>query len=458
MGCFAFYSCNEPDFEVDNSGIHAMNEEVEMPSSSTSDIVTQDDISRVAVKFASDKFGSKTRGQTYTTSTIYGNDGVPSAYVVNYANNKGWVILSATKRYLPILAYSDNGNFDVNGNLPDGLKLWKEETNTAIKIANQLPEDSVAKYRILWSKYEEPKQFAMPKKSKGRNLDVEKMKEEAQKIIMDSVSAWSARGIQVGSVDWDDEREMFIRGAVYPLFEDEWYRFAYNVEGEIQKKTTVSNFVPTTWGQQSGFNASYPTINGVLPPAGCGVIAAGQVMRYYKHPNRFNWDVMPFNRASKQTADFLYEFAKAAKAEIKVNATSTYSDDVTNALKTYGYNAELKDHDTRATWDNILNKIPVIMRGDAGDKEPGHMWVASGGEYVSIQHFIKLYVYTDPNRFRAVEQSTKQYYYQYFYMNWGWTGSYNGLFMEYSDLSVSLPNGMIFSNDRDNIFNITPKR
>ncbi len=275
---------------------------------------------------------------------------------------------------------------------------------------------------------------------------------------MDSVSKWSAIGYNVGSVSWNDKREMAIRGAVYPLFEDEWYRFAYDVEGETQKRTTVSNFVPTTWSQQSGFNASYPTINGVLPPAGCGVIAAGQVMRYYKHPNRFNWDAMPFNRASKQTADFLYEFAKAAKANIKVDETSTNRNNVTNALKNYGFNADLGDHNTDAAWNNISSKVPVIMRGDSGTANSGHMWVASGGEYVQAIHFVKLYVYTDPNRFRPVDQDSKLYIYHYFYMNWGWGGLYNGLFMEYSNLSINLPNGMTFSNDRQDIFSITPKR
>lgn len=45
---------------------------------------------------------------------INGEDGDPSMYVVNYADNKGWVIISATTDYTPILAHNDTGNFDAS--------------------------------------------------------------------------------------------------------------------------------------------------------------------------------------------------------------------------------------------------------------------------------------------------------------------------------------------------------
>lgn len=42
---------------------------------------------------------------------INGDNGEPSMYVVNYADNKGWVIVSASTDYAPILAHGKVGYY-----------------------------------------------------------------------------------------------------------------------------------------------------------------------------------------------------------------------------------------------------------------------------------------------------------------------------------------------------------
>ncbi|MDE5677484.1 Spi family protease inhibitor [Phocaeicola sp.] len=44
-------------------------------------------------------------------NTITDNQSNPLMYIINYENNGGYVIVSATKKYYPILAYSDTGTF-----------------------------------------------------------------------------------------------------------------------------------------------------------------------------------------------------------------------------------------------------------------------------------------------------------------------------------------------------------
>src|SRR5690606_3255650 len=51
-------------------------------------------------------------------------DTIPAAYVVNYANNEGYVIISADARYEPLLASIPEGNLHTNDSLQRGMLEW----------------------------------------------------------------------------------------------------------------------------------------------------------------------------------------------------------------------------------------------------------------------------------------------------------------------------------------------
>ena len=74
------------------------------------DDVTASDIGMVVSEFFG---GQRTRGVDYDTSVITDASGNAAIYVVNYKDNQGFLLISATKRYCPVLAYADKGNFDV---------------------------------------------------------------------------------------------------------------------------------------------------------------------------------------------------------------------------------------------------------------------------------------------------------------------------------------------------------
>lgn len=75
-------------------------------------------------------FRSVSNLQMTLSSSIYaktkGRDGVsaPSYYVVNIADDNGFVIVSGDDRFRPVLGYSSNGNFNANDAVPDGLAYW----------------------------------------------------------------------------------------------------------------------------------------------------------------------------------------------------------------------------------------------------------------------------------------------------------------------------------------------
>lgn len=64
------------------------------------------------------------------------NNNTPMMYVINY-DGGGFVIVSATKDYFPILAYSDENNFVYNEEI-GGLEIWMEETQEAIRQSESL--------------------------------------------------------------------------------------------------------------------------------------------------------------------------------------------------------------------------------------------------------------------------------------------------------------------------------
>lgn len=117
------------------------------------DDVTASDVSTVVSGFFG---GQQTRGVDYVTSVITDASGNAAIYVVNYKDNHGFLLISATKRYCPVLAYADKGNFDVSRIGVSGLVDWHAETLSAIELARQLPDDSIQKFRSMWQRYEQP--------------------------------------------------------------------------------------------------------------------------------------------------------------------------------------------------------------------------------------------------------------------------------------------------------------
>ncbi len=63
-------------------------------------------------------------------------------YVVNYADKKGWVIVSASTStdYAPILAHSDEGNFEVSNIEGNAIEVWVDETKAAIEYMKTAPD------------------------------------------------------------------------------------------------------------------------------------------------------------------------------------------------------------------------------------------------------------------------------------------------------------------------------
>ena len=105
-------SCSSPEPGITDKAEHQIEAEAEDYSVSRADIQTV--LSQLTrCNSSCRKMRAKTASQQYTISTIIDQTGQPVIYVVNYAGNGGFVLLSATKKYIPVLAYSQNGNYKI---------------------------------------------------------------------------------------------------------------------------------------------------------------------------------------------------------------------------------------------------------------------------------------------------------------------------------------------------------
>lgn len=451
----ALSSCEDKNYDI---------KVIENQSSSNAIIETSGvsvkDVSQVAVNFFKKNGMPETRCSDFEISQIYDKSGNVAMYVVNFANNGGFVVVSATKNFNPILAYSETGNYDVDGFMPLGLYQWQSSIAETIKYVDELPSDSTFIYRMMWSEYLPQKNIQINEITTTRAIEGDMV--QAQLILQDSVMSWQTKGYAVlqvtgsitGDKDIDEEMRNIVPGAIYPLYQEEWERLSVVVR-RPGTPIIIENFVQSTWSQRDGYNDAYDRINGSLPPAGCGPVALGQIMRYYEYPKTYNWSAMPYNEASYTTSELLYDIAIAANADIQESSTGTQVGDMLDALQGYNYKYnEVSDHDASKTWNEITQKHPVCMIGTFENTNEGHAWVASGAKYQGIAYVYDLYTFRERFNFVSVYRYTVDCLpIYYFYMNWGWADGYRNGY--YHDINIApTSSGKII--DRIDIYGIVP--
>ena len=102
--------------------------------------------------------GLKTRSAAGALSSpssvkaIKADAGEPVMHVINYPGG-GWAIVSATRDYHPVLAYSDEGSFELREDMGP-VDVWISETKEIIRVAETLDAESKASIRAEWARLE----------------------------------------------------------------------------------------------------------------------------------------------------------------------------------------------------------------------------------------------------------------------------------------------------------------
>ena len=226
----------------------------------------------------------------------------------------------------------------------------------------------------------------------------------------------------------------------------------------------VAPLVSTTWNQGMYYNQLCPwdaeaSSNHAL--VGCVATAMGQIMKYWNYPGAcneipgysskiygdipnintttYNWENMPkyLDSYNDDVASLLYHAGVAVKMDYGVTASSASWRDIPNALSDYFYyspdmqiveKSNYSDNEWKILIKQELNNSrPILYFGDNNVKQDigfsGHAFICDG------------YQNSD-----------------YFHINWGWGGSYDGYFY----LDNLTPSGSNYTYSQSAIVGIQP--
>ena len=449
---FTFYSC-------DNSNNLSL---IDLPAEDNQELsefnVLQEDAIRVANMFsvdASNNIATQSTKQSIEKTlkevfTLQAENNTPCMYVVNYNNNEGFVIVSATKKYLPVLAYSDKGNFIMSDNMPLGLTEWIYENKCIIDYQiNNATDVEISQYIQAWKVYDK-KEVA---------LSMQLMRASIDDAMWNEMSYWRNQGYSVSQLDFHchdlppDVCSNFhaqAAGCICPIYD--YQQYSLLLRKDVENVTMNKNALLTTqWDQNYPYNLALTLISGQLPPLGCSAVALGQVMAYHQHPNTYNWTtILSQGGFSSLTQNFLKDVAIAINTTFTLNGSSAYFSDVATALKnTYGYSSTVSiiAHNSATVRSQLNLNQPVIMVGERlnpvpNDPKIGHAWVCDGYKTHDfyVEYLLRIPDCMDQyNTIKSYQHNCSVFY--YYHMNWGWGGTADGWFFS-ENVNPVLSTGM----------------
>ncbi len=325
-------------------------------------------------------------------------------YAINYKEG-GFIILSADKRTMPILAYSIEGEFSLDeSSYPLGLQDWLGNSKAYIKETRKNNRKLTNTDAKLWN--------LGTMNATISNID---------KVILPPDDGGGDPG----------------GGTCQDTYE------------------TIGPLVQSKWGQGYPYNEALPyigctqTTNG-KPLAGCVAIAIAQVMRYHQYPANYNWANMPVGDGN------MYTYSSATATLVKDVGTTvnmTYGCSVSGAdgseiasslISDFGYRtASNASYNYNTIKSELRARRPVILTGYNSKSTSwltttyydGHAWVCDG---MMSTFYCEIGINT-----------------LYFHMNWGANDTHNAWYA-YNGVWNAENTGMTFGYERHMIYNIKP--
>lgn len=400
--------------------------------------ITSDDAIKVAKLYKKSKVGTRTARDLVIRNvvSINGSDGSPALFAVNF--EEGYVIISATMDYYPILADVDKGVFSFEDMEKTGQRLILNDYISHMAALSKIQDNWEA--RSLWEKYidADPESVDVLKTKASDDFDAEldnllcKGDDPCVSVIL------------LKNCKNSLPSELYNKYISIAEESDRWYGTEYSWENTayvVRYKTPETMYPPmpfisTQWSQGYPYNISgYENL-------GCVTIAVGQLMKYYRIPNSFNWNAMPDNGTSTELCNFL----KNLRAELQITVDGKGSNErAMQVLRNYGYNCSIQNHDMGKLMSYLMYQAkPVYAYGaDLRDKDnpSAHAWVIDGCSNTDKYVEYSLYVlspraYPDFEFEIADDCSPERYYIQNgvtsFHMNWGWGGLHDGWYVDHN--------------------------
>lgn len=435
----------------------------------STDPLSQEEAVKVAQQFVLQKGIYTKSDNTNNSPSVFAIDSHsdnPEMFVVNFGENGGFVIVNASKKYFPVLAYSETGHF-AQDREASGLDVWLEEQRVLIDAAKNLPLDSLKEVTKQWRQYESSSILRTGTKSGDPDSPPLPFRDSA-------IAEWELEGYECMDLEYSS---LYLNPYIYNLWCDlaeeqsgpnyDYMETAVVLYYGTQSVSQVGPFLTTTWGRWSPYNTLLPTISGQKPPAGCSVVAMAQIMRYYEWPTSYNWSSMSNNTATGQTQLLIYDLGEDAETNYGLTKSSTRIRKLKSAItgNKYRYNATVVTHSLSMTKNNINSGKPVFMQGVqySSTDTVAHAWVCDGRKTHVTANHLMLMLYTPDGRYLPAENGG---YYSdsnstdYLSMNWGEDGYGNGWYYEDNVNFTALINNTWISynlsSERVDMVNITP--
>lgn len=377
-------------------------------------------------------------------------DGTTFGYLINQAG-EGWVIVSATQEFYPILAYSDYTDVEVNSeDLTDKLYIWTEEIAEGIKNRGKLDSLSKSNIEKEWQKYC-PQSFSTQQTGiPGGNSPEAVACRNRLKILNETYynEGWSFQTLSSVS-------DVALPQRVYDVADQYGSPYTYTIIGikDVSTYINVQPLISTEWEQSNGYNAMCP--DGAV--AGCVPIAMAQIMNFHKYPNLFDWNGMNDHMATTASQYLIWQIGKKIDVDYGDEETSASIEDALNGFRGYGYNAILKNHDNL----DVIRELsthgrPIYMRGKR-NLIKGHAWVCDGviRNIAEYEYYVEYLVNNSYNNLgeTLIENpgGAGGISYTRFHYNWGWGRDFIGWY-----IGVNPTDDRNYYIDRQNIYVSVP--
>lgn len=428
LGFLLFCDCTKHDAIVSENDINLIQAKntTELGLSRFSDSLSISDACIVSSLYQQDR--TKAVRKSISNIIPIQKNGEVLMYAINYSEG-GYLIVSATKKYYPILADVEKGEYtpsDVSSFLVDEL---------ALIIADTKKNNSDVSFHPAWHKYETQDVSSV---FDSRTKVYDSIWDEYYEVLDGYYDDWIDEGYTVYFLH---EQPEDMPNDIYQSYctiaqEDEDLEsigLDYMYTSVILEKTTDSNtnrgpYLLTNWGQGNPWNSMVS--GGYF--LGCVTIATGQIMRYHEKPNTYSWNMMPDNTSNNILASFLAGLRSELHVSNDGSSTIYHAKEV---LMDYDYSCGIVSHSTSIVVSQLNSQRPVYMRGFDSARDVGHAWVCDGYLTLSSQTEYKLYLLRTylghPNSLELFDSSICNYSnHTSLHMNWGFSGDHNGYYYD----------------------------
>ncbi|HCO66324.1 MAG TPA: hypothetical protein DIT04_00980 [Dysgonomonas sp.] len=342
--------------------------------------------------------------------------------VINYADNNGFVIISADKgAESTVLAFSKTGNYDFS-NTNNGLHDWMLQNKTGINYNKKQPLKNKYQTNKVWS-------------------DVANRKKNIEILT--------------------NTNEMLEQPT---LKRTTTIRYSSSRYGDLTKEEFEYLF-PMKWHQDYPYNTKCPIVSDPNNPnnkrrayVGCVAVAIGTLTYHFEYPKLWNYSIIPFreNEGSyigrEERAKMLYEIGVSVDTDYGYHISGVNSiSKITNLFKKWGYanSGETYMFDPNLFMKSIKYDSPIIIASYGNNG--GHVWIADG---IRCDIGNNSYTHKSVPRGGIPDLTNATVYLR---MRWGWGGNNDGWYLDNSSTTGENPNDWFgFGGGRAYIININP--